>query len=92
MLDILSNGNNPHKVCEYLGDLFNGMRAVEFVADSTGKLTNAVVGMYSKEESEYVEFPEKVRGGRFICEGAVENWLSDFEVMMQQVLKAILEV
>mmetsp|Transcript_26845 Transcript_26845/g.4872 ORF Transcript_26845/g.4872 Transcript_26845/m.4872 type:complete len:84 (+) Transcript_26845:4647-4898(+) len=25
LLDILSNGNNCHKVCEYLGDCFDGL-------------------------------------------------------------------
>ena len=91
LLDILSNGNNPHRVCEYLGDLFNGMRGVEFESGPTGNKLNTTIGMYSKEESEYVPFPQKVNGGKFACEGAVESWLSSFEEMMRKVLKAILE-
>ena len=31
LLDILSNGNNPEKVNEYLGDCFDGMKCVEFI-------------------------------------------------------------
>ncbi|CAG9311235.1 unnamed protein product [Blepharisma stoltei] len=91
LLDILSNGNNPHRVCKYLGDLFNGMRAVEFEQDPSGRLLNIAVGMYSKEESEYVPFPDKINNGKFTFEGPVETYLSELEVMMRKVLKAILE-
>ena len=90
LLDILSNGNNPHKVCEYLGDLFDGMRAIHF-EEAGGRKLNSAVGMYSKTETEYVPFPEKVTNGRFVCEGAVEVWLGDLEGMMRKVLKCILE-
>jgi dynein heavy chain len=31
LLDILSNGNNPEKVDEYLGDCFDGMKSLRFV-------------------------------------------------------------
>lgn len=90
LLDILSNGNNPHKVCEYLGDLFDGMRAVHF-EEVNGRKLNSAVGMYSKTETEFVPFPEKVSNGRFVCEGAVEVWLGDLENMMRKVLRCILE-
>ena len=90
LLDILSNGNNPHKVCEYLGDLFDGMRAIHF-EEIGGRKLNSAVGMYSKTETEYVPFPDKMNGGRFVCEGAVEFWLAELEGMMRKVLKCILE-
>ena len=90
LLDILSNGNNPHKVCEYLGDLFDGMRAIHF-EEADGRKLNSAVGMYSKTETEYTPFPDKVNNGRFVCEGAVEFWLGELESMMRKVLKCILE-
>jgi dynein heavy chain len=31
LLDILSNGNNPEKVDEYLGDCFDGMKRLSFI-------------------------------------------------------------
>jgi len=31
LLDILSNGNNPPKVDEYIGDCFDGMKGLKFL-------------------------------------------------------------
>ena len=31
LLDILSNGNNPEKVDEYIGDCFDGMKSLDFL-------------------------------------------------------------
>jgi len=33
LLDILSNGNNPVKVDEYLGDCFDGMKGIDFLPE-----------------------------------------------------------
>ena len=38
LLDILSNGNRPLKVAEYLGDCFDGIKTLDFSkAPDTGK-------------------------------------------------------
>jgi len=65
LLDILSNGNNPIKVSEYLGDCFDGVKTLNFEKDpQLGKIS---CGMYSKE-NEYVPFHYD-----FKAEGAVET-------------------
>ena len=91
LLDILSNGTNCFKVCEYLGDCFDGLQALDFELDDNGNKKNSSVGLFSKER-EYVPFPQKVNNGRFVCEGPVEGWLSDLEAMMRKILKATLEI
>ena len=49
LLDILANGNNPHKVVEYLGDCFEGLKDLKFnVHPETGAKTKSAKGMYSK--------------------------------------------
>ena len=86
LLDILSNGNNPHKVAEYLADCFDGMKDLKFNLDAGGSKLKSAKGMFSKE-NEYVEFT----GGDFVAEGAVETWLSNLEFKMRQTLADILE-
>lgn len=77
LLDILSNGNNPEKVDEYLGDCFDGMKRLSFVKGA-GYVYPAkqADGMFSNEE-EYVKFNEI-----FHAAGAVENYLCDLERCM----------
>lgn len=86
LLDILSNGNNPEKVDEYLGDCFDGMKRLSFVK-GPGYVYPAkqADGMYSNEE-EYVKFNEI-----FHAAGAVENYLCDLERMMQVTLREVVE-
>jgi len=56
LLDILSNGNNPEKVDEYLGDCFDGMLRLEFIkVPGVPYPSKRAKGMYSKE-LEYVPF------------------------------------
>merc|ERR1719188_273101 len=39
LLDILSNGNRPLKVAEYLGDIFDGVKTLDFSkAPDTGRI------------------------------------------------------
>lgn len=77
LLDILSNGNNPEKVDEYLGDCFDGMLCLEFVrGPGIPYPSKRAKGMYSKEK-EYVPF-----SGEFTMAGAVENYLCDLEKCM----------
>lgn len=70
LLTILSNGQNAPKVCEYLGDCFDGLKTMIFDPpanpNETSKIGN---GMLSKDD-ERVPFSSK-----FVCEGAVETWL-----------------
>jgi dynein heavy chain len=90
LLDILSNANNPHKVCGYLGDCFDGMSALDFEKNPDGTDKISAVGLISKE-GEVVTFPNSTGGGRFVCEGIVELWLTNLEAMMRLVLKTVLE-
>lgn len=90
LLDILSNANNPHKVCGYLGDCFDGIGALDFEKNPDGTDKISAVGLISKE-GEKVHFPSTCGGGKFICEGIVELWLNNLEAMMRLSLKTILE-
>jgi len=86
LLDILSNGNNPEKVDEYLGDCFDGMKCLDFVkGPGIPYPSKRAKGMWSKED-EYVPF-----FGEFTMAGAVENYLCDLERCMQTTLRDVLE-
>ncbi|CEL96675.1 unnamed protein product [Vitrella brassicaformis CCMP3155] len=85
LLEILSNGNNPIKVAEFLGDCFDGISTLDFELDKDpkGKISK---GLYSKEK-EYVPFLEP-----FVAEGAVETYLSNLEAHMRRTLRDHLEI
>lgn len=86
-MDILSNGNNPEKVDEYLGDCFDGMKGLDFIKGEGEMIpSKKAKGMYSKEK-EYVSFGDNI----FTCNGAVENYLCDLERCMQSTLRDVLE-
>lgn len=86
LLDILSNGNNPPKVDEYIGDCFDGMKGLDFLTGEGQPVpAKNSKGMWSKYR-EYVPF-----FGIFSCNGAVENYLCDIERQMQHTLRDILE-
>uniref|UniRef100_A0A8C4V4J9 Dynein axonemal heavy chain 17 n=1 Tax=Falco tinnunculus TaxID=100819 RepID=A0A8C4V4J9_FALTI len=70
LLDILSNGTNPHLVQRHLSKLFDNLAKMKFQLDSEQKATKVGLGMYSKEE-EYVSFSEPCD-----CSGQVEIWLN----------------
>uniref|UniRef100_A0A087YME5 Dynein axonemal heavy chain 17 n=1 Tax=Poecilia formosa TaxID=48698 RepID=A0A087YME5_POEFO len=70
LLDILSNGTNPHQVQKHLSKLFDNMAKMQFEADKEGNPSKAAVGMYSKED-EYVPFNQACD-----CSGQVEIWLN----------------
>jgi dynein heavy chain len=84
LLDILSNGNNPEKVDEYLGDCFDGLKNVEFVKEGP-RPYRTCKGMHSKDY-EFVKFYSD-----FTYQGAVENYLCDLEQKMISTLKECLE-
>ncbi|NXM72263.1 DYH9 protein, partial [Serilophus lunatus] len=70
LLDILSNGTNPHLVQRHLSKLFDNLAKMKFQLDSEQKATKVGLGMYSREE-EYVTFSEPCD-----CSGQVEVWLN----------------
>ncbi|XP_061666302.1 dynein heavy chain 9, axonemal isoform X2 [Syngnathoides biaculeatus] len=70
LLDILSNGTNPHQVQRHLSKLFDNMGKMRFEADAKGNSSKTGLGMYSKEE-EYVPFNKSCD-----CSGQVEVWLN----------------
>lgn len=86
LLDVLSNGNNPEKVDEYIGDCFDGLKCLDFIkGPNIPYPSKRAKGMHSKE-TEYVPFTTE-----FAMVGAVENYLCDLERMMQVTLRDILE-
>ena len=86
LLDILSNGNNPPKVDEYIGDCFDGMKGLDFLPPDSAQPSKNSKGMWSKYK-EYVPFTSI-----FTCVGAVESYLCDIERQMQHTLRDVLEV
>ncbi|XP_030610318.1 dynein axonemal heavy chain 9 isoform X3 [Archocentrus centrarchus] len=70
LLDILSNGTNPHQVQKHLSKLFDNMAKMRFEADAEGNPSKIGLGMFSKEE-EYVPFNQSCD-----CTGQVEVWLN----------------
>ena len=86
LLDILSNGNNPEKVDDYLGDCFDGLKCLDFVrGPGIPYPSKRAKGMWSKEDEHVVFF------GEFTMAGAVENYLCDLEKCMQTTLRDVLE-
>ena len=81
LLDILSNGNNPEKVNDFIGDCFDGMKCMKFVEEGNRPYKTSQ-GMIAKD-GEYVPFYTN-----FTCTGAVENYLCDLEKKMNDTLKA----
>uniref|UniRef100_A0A8B9HTW9 Dynein, axonemal, heavy chain 9 n=1 Tax=Astyanax mexicanus TaxID=7994 RepID=A0A8B9HTW9_ASTMX len=57
LLDILSNGTDPHQVQRHLSKLFDNTAKMKFETDADGKPSKTGIGMFSKEE-EYVPFNE----------------------------------
>lgn len=86
LLTILSNGQNPPKVSEFLGDCFDGMKTLEFEpAKNPNEISKTGVAMISKDD-ERIGFSSK-----FECVGAVESWLASLEYKMRETLEEILE-
>lgn len=96
LLDILSNGNNPYKIMPHIGSVFDGIGDLELCLNSRQQdlikedpSTNpgppeAAKAMISKDK-EKVNFH-----GTFEMHGAVENWLNELVLFMQQTLRQIL--
>jgi dynein heavy chain len=82
LLDILSNGNKPKVVAQYLGDCFDGIKTLNFEKSEDGKIAS---GLYSKD-SEYVPFHDDI-----VLEGAVETYLLNLEKHVRLQLRDIVE-
>lgn len=86
LLTILSNGQNCPKVCEYLGDCFDGLRTINFLPPKNpGDWPKEADSMFSKDD-EVIPFH-----GNFFCEGAVESWLLKLELKMRDSLYEVLK-
>jgi dynein heavy chain len=85
-LTILSNGTNPPKVCEFIGDCFDGLKTVRFCKANPGEIPKKADALISKDK-EIVEFTSEP----FECKNEVENWLSDLEQLMRYTLYKVLE-
>jgi dynein heavy chain len=85
LLDILSNGTNPHKVAENIKDCFDGLNTIRFI-EKQGKLTFSADQFISKE-GEIVKMFKN-----FDAVGAVETWLSNLEKHMRETFRDHLEV
>ena len=85
-MTILSNGQNAPKVCEYLGDCFDGLKTLKFIPPvNPGDTSKTADGMYSKD-NELITF-----SSIFTCEGAVESWLLNLEFKMRESLYEVLD-
>ncbi len=85
LLTILSNGQNPPKVCEFIGDCFDGLKTLRFIPSTNpNEFSRLANGMYSKDDEE-INFPVN-----FVAEGQVELWLKQLELKMRQTLYDIL--
>ncbi len=66
LLTILSNGQNPPKVCEFIGDCFDGLKTLRFKpSNSPTEYSRISDGMYSKDDEE-ISFSKD-----FVAEGQV---------------------
>jgi len=79
LLDILSNGNNPEKVGAYLGDCFDGLKAMDWYKEDPRPWRRSK-GMFSKE-FEYVPFSSDIT-----LQGPVESYLNDVQEKMRVTL------
>ncbi len=86
LLTILSNGNNLPKVCEFLGDMFDGLKTLLFEAPKPGQEFSKIGYAMTSKDGEIVVFETP-----FEAKGAVENYLNDLEFKMRESLHIILE-
>lgn len=70
LLTILSNGQNPPKVCQFIGDCFDGLKTLRFkTPESSIEISKVADAMFSKDD-EIIPF-----NNNFVAEGQVELWL-----------------
>ena len=55
LLTILSNGQNPPKVCEFIGDCFDGLKTLKFKpSNNPNEFSKVADGMFSKDDEEII--------------------------------------
>ncbi|XP_076032504.1 dynein heavy chain at 93AB [Oratosquilla oratoria] len=81
LLDILSNGNQPTKVCRHLTKLFDSMARLKFGEEEGSR---EAVGMWARD-GEYVAFC-----GPADCTGPVEGWLGQVLAVMRRTMREVL--
>lgn len=81
LLDILSNGNIPERVCKHLTKLYDSIAKLIFV-----KGTKMTEKMQSKENDEIVGF-----SGPCDCSGKVEIWLNRLTDKMRETLQELFQ-
>lgn len=77
LLDILSNGTQPMKVCKHLEKLFDNLSNMIF--DDNSKIANMMIS----QQGEEVPFKDKCD-----CDGQVEHWLNRVLEHMQDTVRA----
>lgn len=84
LLDILSNGNNPAFLDKHLIKLFDSILRLVYSTSTKGddEIETIAVGMFSKENEEYVQFV----GEKLYCGGRVEDWLNKLIRSMRYTL------
>lgn len=80
LLDILSNGNDPHIATRHLSKLYDSVDRLKLNVIEDGSFQ--AVGMFSKEHEEYVAFNES-----FACINNIEVWLNQITTEMQSTLR-----
>jgi dynein heavy chain len=88
LLDILSNGHTPQNVQKHLGDCFDNIKTLTYVAEEGSepgpdqKFSRVATHMNSKEGAEHVPFSQE-----FHALGNAEDWLGNLVVCMKDTLK-----
>ena len=79
LLTILSNGANFPRVCEFLGDCFDGLKTLKFAPPKAGQEFSKVGTAMISKDGEIIKFEVP-----FEATGAVEHYLNDFEYKMKE--------
>ena len=89
LLEILSNGNNPPKIMNYVSDCYvDGIKTLVFKKNEKGEvIKNTAVAMIAKD-GERINFKHtNSDNGEFVMDGAVERWLTDLTDQMTLTLR-----
>jgi dynein heavy chain len=86
LLTILSNGGNPEKVNEYMGDCFDGMNFVRFNEEQVEPRPYRIVNGMEAKDGEVVPWSFELK-----LQGAPEVYLGEVEKGMQKTLITDLE-
>lgn len=74
-------------MCEFIGDCFDGLKTIQFCPTATASEIPKEANALISKDGENVPFGSE----NFMCEGAVENWLSKLEGKMRSTLYEVLE-